>query len=235
MSLIKQVASIIDNKLDLDDVKYYKEQYSYDDNISILDIKLEDIVPPPPTNSSLTTSKELKTVVEAAKTRTNLEVDLVLTADEEPLTLFYKFLRTKDLTFPKDKFDQYYNIIEQYMYALKFYHNRPRPEQLAPYYNLEVEVLRTETHHTPSYPSGHTMYSELAYHILKDQYPIYEKNFKKLSEYCGFARILQGVHFPSDNRAAVVAMSKLYPLIKEKLNDESKRAEKETLDRSTTQ
>ena len=44
---------------------------------------------------------------------------------------------------------------------LKYYFNRPRPEQIAPYYEYRINVMYTETHHTPSYPSGHTIYAEL--------------------------------------------------------------------------
>jgi hypothetical protein len=63
------------------------------------------------------------------------------------------------------------------------------------------------------------MYAELAAYIASDQYPEYKETFFKLSDYCGLARVLQGVHYPSDNDAAKVALSKLYPKIKEKINE----------------
>jgi hypothetical protein len=121
------------------------------------------------------------------------------------------------------KFFEAFNIIEQYSFALKYLYNRPRPEQLAPYHNLDINVVFTETHHTPSYPSGHTIYSELAAHIVSEEYPEYKKDFFTISNYCGLARILQGVHYASDNEASKIALSKLYPLLKELENEKSKR------------
>lgn len=216
MSLINKVAAIIDANADIDKVGYLDHKVNYDDEISILDIDIKDIVPPPPKNSSLTTKKELEQISKATKSRSIKEINLVNIVDEEPLDLFYDFLEKKGRKLDKNKFDTYYNILEQYVYALKYYHNRARPEQLAPYSNLDINVLYTETHHTPSYPSGHTMYSELAAHMLADDYPEYREEFFELSKYCGLARILQGVHYPSDNKASIVAVEKLYPLIKEK-------------------
>ena len=221
MSLITKVASIIDSKADLDKVAYLENKVNYDDEISILNVELTSILPPPPKNSSLATKRELEEIAKATKNRTRKELDLVYLVDNEPLDLFTSALVRRGMKFPKDIFDSYYNILEQYVYALKFYHNRARPEQLAPYFNLEIDVLYTETHHTPAYPSEHTMYAELAANILSDLYPELRKDFFQLSDYCGLARILQGVHYPSDNKAARIAVNKLYPLIKEIKDEKS--------------
>lgn len=222
MSLINKVASILDSNSDLDNVMYFDNKKDYDDNISLLDINLKSILPPPPKNSSIITKKELEKISKATKTRTNKEIDLVYLVDNEPLELFYNYLREKNLKFPSNLFNDHYNVLEQYVYALKYYYNRARPEKLAPYFNIDIDVIYTETHGTPSYPSGHTMYSELAAHILSDMYPSYEKDFFKLSGYCALARILQGVHYPSDNQASKVAVNKLYRLMKVRQDEKTK-------------
>ena len=222
MSLINKVAAIIDSKADLDKVGYLQNKVNYDDEISILDIELQSIVPPPPKNSSLTTKREIEEIAKATKNRTRKELDLIYLVDNEPLDLFRNSLQKRGMKFPKDLFEEHYNVLEQYVYALKFYHNRARPEQLAPYFNLDIHVLYTETHHTPAYPSGHTMYSELAAHILSDLYPELREEFFQLSNYCGLARILQGVHYPSDNKASRIAVEKLYSLMKGKQDEKSK-------------
>ena len=230
MSLINKVAKIIDNEKDVDDVSYIANKVSYDDNISTLDIEFKTIIPPPPKNSSATTSRELDAVIEATTSRTRREIDLVYNVDDSPVNVFLPFLEKRNLNFPMATVNSYYNILEQYMYALKYYFNRARPEQIAPYYNKKINILYTETHHTPSYPSGHTMYAELIAHILSDQYPQYKKDFFELAKYCALARILQGVHYPSDNEASVVATSKLYTKIKEYYEKQAGTKE-ETLDR----
>ena len=228
MSLINKIASIIDNKAELEKVAYMPNRVSYNDDLSILDIDLKSIIPKPPKNNSPSTVKELEAVSEATKNRTVKELDLVYTVDKDPVELFRKFLSSKNLEFPQAKFDMFMNIMEQYMYALKYYHNRARPEQIAPYYNIEINVLYTVTHHTPSYPSGHVVYSETAAHVASEVFPQYKSNFFQLSKYCAFARILQGVHFASDNKASVLAVEKLYPLVSKYY--EQKRTQEDPLD-----
>lgn len=225
MSLINKVAAIIDSKKDIDDISYLANKVNYNDEISILNVDIKTLLPTPPKNSSITTKNELETIAKATKSRSIKELELVNIVDNEPLDLFYEFVQSKGRKFPKNLFDTYYNILEQYIYALKYYHNRARPEQLAPHFNLDIDVLYTDTHQTPSYPSGHTMYSELAAHILSDEYPEYKEEFFNLSKYCGLARILQGVHYPSDNKASIIAVNKLYPLIRDKYEQHEKNYE----------
>ena len=222
MSLIDKVALIIDSKSKLEDLTYLPNKVAYDDNISILDINLESIIPDPPKNTSAKTKRELMEISKATKTRTKKEIDLVHMVDKEPLNLFYNFLENHGMKFPRYEFESYYNVLEQYVYALKYYYNRARPEQVAPFYNIDIDVIYTETHHTASYPSGHTMYAELAAHICSNKYPKFRKRFFELSNYCALARILQGVHYPSDNSASRIAVSKLYPLIRTKYEEKDK-------------
>ena len=219
MSLINNVEAIINTRKPIDEVTFLPNKVNYDDGISILDIKLTEILPPPPKNSSITTKKELEEIARHTKSRSESEIDLIRVVDRNPIELFSEYLMKEKLKFPFDQFAKYLNITEQYQYALKYYHNRARPEQLAPYYNLEINVLITDTHHTPAYPSGHTMYAELAAHVLSDMYPEHKKTFFRLSKYCGLARILQGVHYESDNKASEIAIQRLYPLIKEYYNE----------------
>lgn len=228
MSLINRVDAIIGKK-DIDKVSYLENKVSYDDELSILDVDIKTILPEPPKNSSQKTRKELEKISTMTQSRTRKELDLIYIVDNEPLQLFENFLQAKNLPFPHITFIDYYNILEQYIYALKYYFNRARPEQIAPYYNLDIDILYTDTHQTPSYPSGHTMYSELAAYIASEKYPEYKKDFFELSNYCGLGRILQGVHYPSDNAASKLAVSKLYPLIKEYF-DEQERASKTPID-----
>jgi hypothetical protein len=232
MSLINNVSAILSNKSDLDDIVYDKSYKGYSDDIALLDLDIKKIIPAPPKNSSEITTKELKTISQATSSRSAKEIDFILTVDKDPLDLFYKFLDTKKLSFPIHRFNEMYNILEQYIYALKNYFNRARPEQLAPYHNIDINVMYTETHHAPAYPSGHTMYAALAANMLSDLYPEHKKYFFELTKYCGLARILQGVHYPSDNKAAIQATAVIYQAIKRRFEDGTGTKE-DTLDRSS--
>tara|TARA_R100000005_G_C4979417_1_gene189626 strand:+ start:71 stop:772 length:702 start_codon:yes stop_codon:yes gene_type:complete len=232
MSLINKVAAIIDSKKQIDEVTYLENQVSYDEGMSFLGIDLKSIIPNFPKNSSSTTENELIAIAKATKNRSVQELDLVYTVDKDPLGVFIPFLKKHNLKFDTLLFNSYYNMLEQCVYSLKYYYNRARPEQLAEYFDLKIDVLYTKTHHTPAYPSGHTMYAELIANILSDKYPEHKAEFFKLAKYCGLARILQGVHYPSDNQASIIATSFLYPKIKE--YHESKRTQTETIDRRST-
>ena len=214
MSLINNVDAIINTKKSVDDIGYYDQPISYESNIDV-----KNILKKPAKNSSLTTRKELEVVANATKNRSLKELDLVYVADKDPLLIFYDFLKSKSLQFDKSTFDVYWNILEQYVYALKYYFNRARPEQIARYYGVEIKVLHTDTHHTPSYPSCHAMYADLAYKMLAEEYPEYKEDFLRISDYCAFARVLQGVHYPSDNVASRKAVSIIYPVLKEHINE----------------
>ena len=223
MSLISSVSAILSERvIDLDKVVYFPNAMSSEDDLNILDVDWKNIIPDPPKNSSEKTAKEMKAVHEATQSRTQKEIELILTVDVEPLTLFERMLRKHNITFPKNIFDEYYNILEQYMYALKNYYNRARPEQLSPYFNIDINILYTDTHNTPAYPSGHTMYAALAAHIVSDMYPQHKKELFDLAKYCGLARILQGVHYPSDNDASFQATEVLYNAIKRRFEDDQR-------------
>jgi hypothetical protein len=64
------------------------------------------------------------------------------------------------------------------------------------------------------------LYAYLAAHVFSEKYPEYTKNFFELAKQAGIARILQGVHYPSDNKAGLIAAQYLFAKIKEKLDEQ---------------
>jgi hypothetical protein len=219
MSLINKVAAIIDSKVKLEELKYSKD-FIYESDRGILNIPWKKILDNPPKNNSITTSKEIDLISEATKNRSNKAVELIYKVDKDPLILFLEFFEGKNIDVSTSNFDNYWNIAESYVYALKYHFNRPRPEQIAPYLNKEIRVIYTDTHGSPSYPSGHTLYAYLAAHVFSEKYPEYTKNFFELAKQAGIARILQGVHYPSDNKAGLIAAQYLFAKIKEKLDEQ---------------
>jgi hypothetical protein len=89
---------------------------------------------------------------------------------------------------------------------------------LAKYYDLNIDVIVTDTHHTAAYPSGHTVYSSLVAHIIEYYYPTVNKQkLDSLVKDTGKARILQGVHYPSDNLASIKLTKFLFNKLKERI------------------
>ena len=106
----------------------------------------------------------------------------------------------------------------------KNYWNRPRPNQLAKLYNINIDLIVTDSIHTASYPSGHTVYSSLVSSIIKDLFPqIEQKQLDDVVLQTAKARIIQGAHFPSDNKASILfskqLFNKLNPKIRKYYND----------------
>ena len=233
MSLINKVVAIVNNKVPLKDLRY-AQPFVYESGQGILSINWKTILPDPPANDSTTTKKELDLVIKAAANRTNEATELVYKVDDDPLHLFYDFLDKKELKYNRSLFDEYYNILESYVYALKYHYNRPRPDQIAPYYNEEVKVIYTSTHQTPAYPSGHTAYAALAAHMLSKKFPQYKKEFFDLANMAGTARILQGVHYPSDNVAGMTLAKFIFEKIERKVQDVSRRTQTYASDQTGT-
>ena len=59
-----------------------------------------------------------------------------------------------------------YDDIYPLILKLKYKYQRPRPYQLAQYYKLKLFPLRSNSVGTPSFPSGHTIQSQLILGVL---------------------------------------------------------------------
>ena len=81
-------------------------------------------------------------------------------------------------------------------------------------------MIVTQTHDTPAYPSGHTVYSKLVANILHDMFPqISFVELDSIVKKTGFARVVQGVHFPSDNEASIIFTNYLFKALNPKLRN----------------
>ena len=189
---------------------------------SKITINWKSLLPAPPKNSSEETKKELKYLADLTE---NLSIDqknLVYLVDKEPLDLYNDILRRNNLKMPREDFKKLWRITEPVIMNLKHSFNRPRPEQLGKYYGLDIKVLETKTHHTPAYPSGHTAYAALGAYLLADMYPEHSSEFFGKVGDAGHARCLQGVHYPSDNEAAMVITGAIWQDVRYKMFPELK-------------
>ena len=182
-----------------------------------LDIDWKNLIPNPPPNRSEQTKSELRQVQLVSTNRTDAEVKLVYEVDKDPGLIFVPFLKDKDLPYPKEEIEAYWSVIYPIVMNLKWFYNRPRPYQLGPKYGMEIKYISTKTHKTPAYPSGHTSYGNLVALILSEKYPEYSKSFQAFALQVGEARVLQGVHYPSDNDAAVKLTNNIWRDIKYKI------------------
>jgi plasmid maintenance system killer protein len=183
----------------------------------LVDFDYKKILEPPPANTSKIVKKELQVIYQQTSRRTNDDYDLIFRIDEDIDAFYVRLLKSHQLEYPKRYIDLFYDIVEPIVLNTKSYWNRPRPVQLGKLYNIDIEQIVTDTIHTASYPSGHTVYSRLVRNILSDLYPNLSKNFDIIVEKTAEARIKQGVHYPSDNAASIKFSNYIYKKLHPKL------------------
>ncbi len=81
-------------------------------------------------------------------------------------------------------------------FRLKRYFKRPRP------YHLEPRLYPLARISSPSFPSGHTLWSFTEALIFSEIIPEKRAQFIKMAEEVRWSRELMGIHYPSDNEAS---------------------------------
>ena len=175
----------------------------------------KNILDPPPDNISKITLQELQLLSRITKNRTKDEENLVYQIDKDMDTPFELLCKNYGVVYPKDVIEENYHLIRPILLNIKGFYNRPRPNQLSSYFNLKINLIVTDTHHTPSYPSGHTVYSKLISLIVKQKYNQIDQNkLDNIVDTTAKARLLQGVHYPSDNAASLILSTFLFNKLK---------------------
>jgi membrane-associated phospholipid phosphatase len=186
---------------------------------SIIDFDYLNILDNPPLNSSNTTMKELKYLSNLTSNLSSQDLELIFNIDEDPKYYFYEILDKYNLQFPMEQFKTTYKIIKPALMNTKYYFNRPRPEILARIFDIKINIIKTPTINSPAYPSGHVVYSSLCECVLTDMYPNLSAQFNKVVDQTSLARMMQGVHYPSDGIASIVFTKFMYNKLKNKLRD----------------
>jgi hypothetical protein len=200
---------------DLQDLKFdtvYTEQPIPD----IVQINWKNILGPPPSNDSSLTYKELLFVAKKTLNRSQQDSEFVHKIDQDMDSGFINLLQEYNMEYPVKIIDEMYNIIEPILMNVKNLYNRARPLQLANFFGIKIDTIITDTIHTASYPSGHTVYASMVSRIIQKTNPsIPRQKLNNLVDQTALARILQGVHYPSDNSASIqltnILFEHLYP------------------------
>lgn len=196
---------------------------SYDTQITeipmsnLIDFDYKKILKPFPANTSKETQTELEFLSKLTTNRSKEDHELIYRMDED-IDAYYKDITKKlNLRYPQGYIDLFYDIMRPVLMNLKSYWNRPRPNQLAELYNININRIVTDTIHTASYPSGHTSYSRLVCRVLSEMYPVLSNRFESVVSLTGMARMKQGVHYTSDNKASIIFADYFYDKINPKI------------------
>lgn len=201
MIKLKELLSV--NEMTYNDGPTEKHQSKIDYPITLFE-DFEISLMPYPENSSKQTIDELKelSLIEGDEdfVKEHDDVDGIFQKKHKELGLEFNRNEAKDLLRQSSK----YIMKEKYKY------NRPRPYQLAEFYNIDLNGVDLDSMKTPSYPSGHATQGYLLGKFYSDRHPDYRKEFMRLGEDVAESRIVAKAHFPSDKKAGIDLAEKLF-------------------------
>lgn len=212
MSIQYKILSEINHSIgstNIDDIKYCDTLIEYT-LPNIIDFEWKNILQNPPENSSRSTLNDLKYISQLTLSRNSQDLELIQQVDDDATYSVKQLLTKHNLMFPQELFDQFYDATKYLIYNIKFLFNRPRPIQLAKIYNITIDLIDSDTTRTPAYPSGHTVYAKLAANIAASFYPELKQQLDMTAHMVGYARVCQGVHFPTDNTASILLADTIY-------------------------
>jgi hypothetical protein len=165
----------------------------------------------PPKNTSLRTYQELMYLKD-------LPEDLEYVKQHDTIEeVFQEVCRDNNVEYPKDLVEELINSSAGLIHELKWNYNRPRPFQLAEYYNIKLGGTTLESMKTPSYPSGHSTQGILIGKVLQTKLPITTDGFLEAGKRISYSRNIGRAHYPSDSELGEIIGNSLYQHIKHKI------------------
>ena len=201
---------VLDPKIDINQVNYGNPPREYieimqrpDDHVKKWFIRkglCEKISQESPANDSDTTRKDLEYLVDRTEKATAEEITFARHIDDVS-NLAQAFIDLLEESGHKEDMGGFFRIDQQtegLLHFLKDVINRPRPYQLAKYYNYPLyPVMRTDAM-SAAYPSGHALTAYVMSEHYARKYPDTAAKIKALGQRIAESRELTGIHYPSD-------------------------------------
>lgn len=198
----------------VDDLVYSKRLRKPSGEVTLFKEDVDFIrLPEPNPNSSLESGKELLTVQGATYLRRSGMEKSIRKHDRDPSFAIKLYMDLFGLKYDPVYIAKIFTESSIIIKKIKNGFNRPRPIQLAPYFGIELEPMKSRTGKSPSYPSGHSTQARLIAEIYADKYPEHRKNLVMAAEECGGGRVMGGFHYPSDHKAGVYLAKRLFKLL----------------------
>ena len=153
---------------------------------------------PPPINSSRETLKELHWL----KNFNDGIVNEVLVKEGDDVKgAFREYLESQNLEYPKEYVKELIKDSGKIIYELKYKYNRPRPIQVAKFYQIEgFETTTLDSMHTPSYPSGHSVQGILVGRALGKMFKEHKQELYEVGKMISDSRLMARAHYTSDSK-----------------------------------
>ena len=183
----------------------------------LVTVNWKTLIPAPPLNSSDVTKLDLQVVERMTKNISKKDFDFIIKVDNEVSDMFIPYLKRHGLKYPADVIDKVLDNVYPIWLKLKYLHKRARPFQVAPHLGYKISVIQTDSHQTPAYPSGHQAEGAIIAEVLSSYYPEHKAAFYEAAGLVGKARVMQGVHYPSDNDVSMILSRILWEDIRQNL------------------
>ena len=135
-------------------------------------------------------NKDVLIVKKYINKKTQQDIDLFKSTDESVAYAFKNIVNLdiktlKNIAHEKNSYIKYFKLL----------FNRAIHKQL----DKTLDVLKSTTAATPSYPSGHAFQAYYLAKKLSKQYNHLSKQLWDCADKCAMARVYAGLHYPSDN------------------------------------
>jgi hypothetical protein len=153
-----------------------------------------------PANDSETTKSDLEMLVEMTSNATAEELTFARHIDDVS-NLAQSFIDVLKEYGHEESMGDFFEIDSQtegLLHFLKDVINRPRPYQLARYYNYPMYPLIRTDAMSAAYPSGHALTGFVMSEYYARKYPEAAAKVRDLGERIAKSREVTGIHYPSD-------------------------------------
>ena len=140
-----------------------------------------------------------KTTLEEVKYLASLKTDKEYVHErDDVLNSFLPLIETSDVNISVKEIEKIIKQSVKFIMELKYKYNRPRPYQIAEFYDIDLNGTELDSMKTPSYPSGHAIQGYLIADIMSKHDPSNTEVYQKLGEDIAQSRIIAKAHYPSD-------------------------------------
>lgn len=166
---------------------------------------------PFPASNSQATTFELKELVEYQNKYKSLpekQIRIIKALDAD-FFKYYKMLMVEVYGFDAEEIsktiDQLIADAGPLIYKLKYFYNRPRPYQLAPYFKVRIFPHHESVVNSPSYPSEKAFIGGLFVEVFGNKYPQVYESLLDVQHQLNDSRKYLGLNFTSDLDFSMVA------------------------------
>ncbi len=155
-----------------------------------------------PLNDSDETQEEIKTMMGMMRAISADDLSFAREVEESWEQVYLDFFFAKGVTETMGEIKRVDNQTEPLLFYLKDIINRPRPYQLAHYFEMSLYPIIHSDANTASYPSGHALSAYVMSEYFSRKYPQYRPELSILAERICTSRVQIGWHYPSDCEVA---------------------------------